>query len=1064
MYRAFPPRFQQEITCCKCAWSDKSVGAVGCPPTPFRRPYLGGVREMSYRSSGHRQQMRSSKSHHSLRGQGRSTNRPTSPRAQLGGKRSPRSASTRHLDGRDGGSPRSSRHAAAGHGANGGGSSPFLDDDGTHTSGSSSSGGGAGARRGDATAAPRSTLTPKQRDLFMALQQHNLAQATAMLMADNDARWRAERGMDTAEEGHIDGEDIDPNFLGPGGETPLVLAVRLQSTEAVAALIRAGVNTNQATAGGDLPLLEAVKRGNLQIATALLEASASSLRTDPAGRTALHYVRHSGLLASVLVAAGARVNRPDVHGRTPLFYVLRDWDADAATPTPKAGGPGTPGPVFRRGPTSIDVLLDSGCNVEWLDDDEVSAVDFALRSGKPGAKAAVAHLRRLLPPTSPGSDGGRGASSGSSDDTGRGSSRGRRRGRSEGRASRDTQPAPRSRSRGHSRSRRHSRSRSPRRAGSQRSLRRQRDATHADADADNGSGEAPASPRPQFSSPPQPSAGDGDFRSPRFKLETPEAERAMAAAAAAATPRSGTKLLGDVAGRGDVLALQRLLASGADATAIVPTPTGGWEPVLTRAVRSSHVGAATLLIDEGAEVDAVDWLGCTPLHHVRDSGVLASLLMSAGADPNARDSDGRTPLFHVIRYCTSAPVRRVRLAASTRGAGSDDSGDSGDDTGVAAAGNNAPDDSLSVLLSRGADVGITDNQGLTAADAAHAENPALLSSRTQLLLRTYSAGSMSASAVSAARHAAHRARGRLAGASGNGGAAGTTAHAPIQAPSLSSSWRDVADAVVFGGGTNGSSSPRHRQRLSSSLPARIDAPAPAPTPAPAPAPARAPVPAPAPAPAPAPVLEAAPRRIVEAFRRASAAASAATTFEEHGRARRLRRGGGQRQLTSTGSAVLTFPPSMSSPGSGSGSQRSVGTAGTTASAPAQDSTPAATRRTKSFRGQGRKHTPGKTPVARRVASALTIATHRGVSPARSPHQVGTRLPHDESAITMSPDERLDLDMPGDRCVRCQPPCGVAVAVAVAVWLWLCGCGCVPACFTHVHHSPACVCLWVQVWR
>ena len=55
---------------------------------------------------------------------------------------------------------------------------------------------------------------------------------------------------------------------------------------------------------------------------------------------------------------------------------------------------------------------------------------------------------------------------------------------------------------------------------------------------------------------------------------------------------------------------------------------------------------AELLIAKGANIDAVDLKGKTPLSHAAYSGYkeLAELLISKGANVNAIDNKGRTPL------------------------------------------------------------------------------------------------------------------------------------------------------------------------------------------------------------------------------------------------------------------------------------------------------------------------------------------------------------------------------------------------------------------------------------
>ena len=59
---------------------------------------------------------------------------------------------------------------------------------------------------------------------------------------------------------------------------------------------------------------------------------------------------------------------------------------------------------------------------------------------------------------------------------------------------------------------------------------------------------------------------------------------------------------------------------------------------------------ARLLIDEGADVQAADNKGRTPLHQTSGEGHLevARLLLDEGADVQAADINGRTPLHEAL--------------------------------------------------------------------------------------------------------------------------------------------------------------------------------------------------------------------------------------------------------------------------------------------------------------------------------------------------------------------------------------------------------------------------------
>ena len=101
----------------------------------------------------------------------------------------------------------------------------------------------------------------------------------------------------------------------------------------------------------------------------------------------------------------------------------------------------------------------------------------------------------------------------------------------------------------------------------------------------------------------------------------------------------------------DVEKLRLLVKSGLSPN---QRPYHGLHPLMyaCRADKSLNVAKAQLLVDLGAEVNAVGPQGRTALHYAARGGdlTLCRLLLEAGADPTRLDDDGRTPLEVARKY------------------------------------------------------------------------------------------------------------------------------------------------------------------------------------------------------------------------------------------------------------------------------------------------------------------------------------------------------------------------------------------------------------------------------
>jgi ankyrin repeat protein len=162
-------------------------------------------------------------------------------------------------------------------------------------------------------------------------------------------------------------------------------------------------------------------------------------------------------------------------------------------------------------------------------------------------------------------------------------------------------------------------------------------------------------------------------------------------------------------------------------------------PWTARSPRLVNMEVVALLLKSGAEVNARDEDGVTPLSYAADNSAEAvSLLLKNGADVNARSENGSTPLMSAVEgnYIPNAEdggfgsnLEMVRLMLES-GAEVDAKDDLGRTALMfAAEGRYGPEsrsgvsdpDLVSLLLEKGANAQLTDNEGKTALGYA-AEN------------------------------------------------------------------------------------------------------------------------------------------------------------------------------------------------------------------------------------------------------------------------------------------------------------------------------------------------------
>jgi ankyrin repeat protein len=118
----------------------------------------------------------------------------------------------------------------------------------------------------------------------------------------------------------------DVNAAQVDGTTALHWATHYDDAEAVALLVKAGANVNAANRFGVPPLVLASTNGNATVVRLLLEAGADANATMKGGETPLMLAARAGSVDAVraLLVRGAKHDRRELHGQTALMWAAAE--------------------------------------------------------------------------------------------------------------------------------------------------------------------------------------------------------------------------------------------------------------------------------------------------------------------------------------------------------------------------------------------------------------------------------------------------------------------------------------------------------------------------------------------------------------------------------------------------------------------------------------------------------------------------------------------------------------------------------------------------------------------
>ena len=508
----------------------------------------------------------------------------------------------------------------------------------------------------------------------------------------------------------------DPNARDDDGRTPMHLATKAGSAEAVAALADAGADPNARDNYGWTPMHYAARHGSAAVA-ALAAAGADPNARDDGGWTPMHYAaRHGSAAVAALAAAGADPNARDDGGWTPMHYAaianaeaMAALAAAGADPNARDDGGWTPMHVAAEtgSAEAVAALAAAGADPNARDSHGRTPMDYAARHGSAAVAAlAAAGADVGADPNACDVDGRTpmhfAAEMGSAEAVAALAAAG-----ADPNARNDTGSTPM-----------HFAANAEAVAalaalGADPNARDDGGQTPMHVAAETGSAEAVAALAALGA---DPNARNDTGSTPmHYAAETGSAEAVAALAALAALgadPNARdvdgqTPMHYAAAGYGSAEAVAALAALGADPNA---RTDDGWTP-MHYAAETGPAEAVAALAALGADPNARDVDGWTPMHYAAETGSAEAVaaLADAGADPNARTDGGSTPMHYAARYGSAEAVAALATLGADPNARTDDGW-----TPMHSAAEAGPAEAVAALAALGVDPNARNGEGWSA--------------------------------------------------------------------------------------------------------------------------------------------------------------------------------------------------------------------------------------------------------------------------------------------------------------------------------------------------------------